>query len=141
MSDEQFMEFYWPPLRRLFMAIINEGLVPMPFAEGRYTNRLKRIADTPPGSVFWWFDQTDMKEAKRTLGDVSCFAGNVPSSLIVTGTTTQVKEYCRQLIADCAPGGGFVLASGAPIDSDHRDHMDNFQAMMDAAKKYGTYKH
>jgi len=47
MSDKQFEEFYWPYLRRLFLAMINEGLVPMPFAEGRYTNRLKQIADTP----------------------------------------------------------------------------------------------
>ncbi len=78
MSDEQFAEFYWPPLRRLMMAIIDEGLVPMPFAEGRYTHRLRQIDDTPPGSVFWWFDQTDMKEAKRALGGKCCIAGTCP---------------------------------------------------------------
>jgi hypothetical protein len=137
MSDAQFAEFYWPTLRRLFLAMINEGLVPMPFAEGRYTNRLKQINDTPRSGVIWWFDQTDMKKAKETIGDICCIAGNVPTSLMMTGTTAQVKEYCRRLIKDCAPGGGFILAGGAHVDT---DILDNLKAMMDTAKEYGVYK-
>jgi len=117
--------------------MINEGLVPMPFAEGKYTNRLKQITDTPRSGIIWWFDQTDMAEAKKILGNVSCIAGNVPTSLMMTGTTEQVKENCRQLIEDCAPGGGYILAGGAHIDT---DKIENLHAMMDAAKEYGTYK-
>lgn len=137
MSDKQFEEFYWPYLRRLFMAIIEEGLVPCPFAEGRYTNRLKQITDTPPGGVVWWFDQTDMKKAKKMLGDISCIAGNVPTSIMMTGTVKQVKEYCRKLIEECAPGGGFILTGGSSID---KGKIENLKAMMDAAKEYGVYK-
>jgi hypothetical protein len=136
MSDKQFAEFYWPYLRRVFLAMINEGLVPMPFAEGRYNNRLKQIADTPPSGVAWWFDQTDMKAAKKILGGVCCIAGNVPASIVMTGTVKQVKDYCRQLIKDCAPGGGFILAGGAHID---KGNIENLKAMMDAAKEYGVY--
>jgi len=40
MSDKQFETFYWPSLRKVFLALIEEGLVPMPFAEGRYNSRL-----------------------------------------------------------------------------------------------------
>jgi len=137
MSDAQFEEFYWPTFQKLLLAMINEGLVPMPFAEGKYTNRLKQITDTPRSGIIWWFDQTDMAEAKKILGNVSCIAGNVPTSLMMTGTTEQVKENCRQLIEDCAPGGGYILAGGAHIDT---DKIENLHAMMDAAKEYGTYK-
>ncbi len=137
MSDKQFAEFYWPYLRRLFMAMIDEGLVPMPFAEGRYTNRLKQIADTPRSAVVWYFDQTDMKLAKQILGDVCCIAGNVPTSVVMKGTVTEVKQYCRRLIEDCAPGGGYILAGGASIDN---GKIENLKAMMDAAKEYGRYK-
>ncbi len=136
MSDKQFVEFYWPYLRRIFMAMINEGLVPMPFAEGRYTNRLKQIADTPRSGVVWYFDQTDMKEAKKILGDVCCIAGNVPTSVVIKGTVEEVKEHCRRLIEDCAPGGGYILAGGASIDN---GKFENLKAMMDAAKEYGKY--
>jgi uroporphyrinogen-III decarboxylase len=136
MSDKQFEEFYWPYLRRLFLAMIDEGLVPMPFAEGRYNNRLKQIADTPRSSVIWYFDQTDMKEAKHLIGDTCCIAGNVPTSVVMKGTVQQVKDNCRKLIEDCATGGGFILAGGANIDN---GKIENLQAMMDAAKEYGVY--
>ncbi len=137
MSDKQFETFYWPTLRRLFMAMIEEGLVPMPFAEGRYTNRLKQIADTPRSAVVWYFDQTDMAEAKRILGNVSCIVGNVPASLVMTGTPKQVKEYCRKLIETCAPGGGYILAGGASVA---KVNIENLRAMMEAAYEYGVYK-
>jgi hypothetical protein len=137
MSDKQFAEFYWPYLRRILVALIDEGLVPMPFAEGRYNHRLKQIADTPPSGVVWWFDQTDMKEAKKILNSVCCIAGNVPTSVMMTGTTAQVTENCRRLIEDCAPGGGYLLAGGASI---YKGNIENLKAMMDAAKEYGVYK-
>jgi len=137
MSDKQFEEFYWPSLRKVFMAMIEEGLVPMPFAEGKYTKRLKQINDTPKSGVVWYFDQTDMAEAKRILGDVSCIAGNVPTSIVMTGTVEQVKENCRQLIESCAPGGGYILAGGASID---KGKIENLKAMMESAYEYGTYK-
>lgn len=137
MSDAQFEKFYWPTFKKLLLAMLEEGLVPFPFAEGKYNNRLKFIADMPKSGVVWYFDQTDMKEAKRILGNVSCIAGNTPSSLMVTGTPAQVKENCRQLIEDCAPGGGYILTGGAGID---KGDPDNMRAMMEAAKEYGTYK-
>jgi uroporphyrinogen-III decarboxylase len=137
MSDAQFEEFYWPYLRNLFLAMIEEGLVPMPFAEGRYNNRLKQITDTPRSGVVWYFDQTDMKKAKDILGDICCIAGNVPTSVVMKGTPAEVKDYCRRLIEDCAPGGGYILAGGASIDN---GKIENLKAMMDAAKEYGRYQ-
>ncbi len=137
MSDAQFEKFYWPSLRKLFLAMIEEGLVPFPFAEGRYNSRLKQIVDTPRTGVVWYFDQTDMAEAKKTLGHVSCIVGNAPSSIVMTGTSRQVKEYCRKLIETCAPGGGYILAGGASIDT---GDVANLKAMMEAAYEYGVYR-
>ncbi len=136
MSDRQFETFYWPTLRKVFLAMIDEGLVPMPFAEGIYTSRLKYINDTPKSSVVWYFDQTDMAEAKKILGNVCCIVGNLPSSIVITGTAKQVKEGCRKLIGTCAPGGGYILAGGSSID---KGNMENLHAMMDAAKEFGVY--
>jgi uroporphyrinogen-III decarboxylase len=137
MSDKQFETFYWPSLRRVFLAMIEEGLVPMPFAEGKYNSRLKYIVDTPKSGVVWYFDQTNMAEAKKILGDISCIVGNVPSSIMQTGTPEQVKEYCRKLIETCAPGGGYILAGGASID---KGDVANLKAMMEAAYEYGIYR-
>jgi uroporphyrinogen-III decarboxylase len=137
MSDKQFEVFYWPYLRRVFMAMIEEGMVPMPFAEGKYTHRLKQIADTPKSAVVWYFDQTDMAEAKKALGNVSCIVGNLPTSVVMTNTPQEIREKCRKLIEDCAPGGGYVLAGGASVD---KTSIPNLKAMLQAAYDFGVYK-
>jgi uroporphyrinogen-III decarboxylase len=136
MSDAQFEEFYWPYLRRILMAMIDEGLVPMPFAEGRFNNRLKFIKDTPRSGVVWYFDQTDMAKAKKELADSSCIVGNVPTSMMITSTPQTVKDYCVKLIKDCAPGGGYILSGGASLD---KGNVPNLKAMMEAAYEYGVY--
>jgi hypothetical protein len=138
MSDKQFETFYWPYYRRVLMAMIEEGLMPMPFAEGKFTKRLHAINDTPKSGVAWYFDQTDMALAKKVIGDRCCIIGNVPTSVVITSPKAHVKEYCRKLIEDCGQGGGYILTGGASID---RGNIENLHAMMEAAYEYGVYKH
>ena len=137
MSNKQFEEFYWPSLRKVILGLIDEGIMVMLFAEGRYQKRLEMIQDLPEGWVAWHFDQTDMKKAKKILGDRNCIMGNVPSSIMVSGTPRDVKEYCRDLIEKCGEGGGYILAGGC---SATESNPDNFRAMMKAAKQYGVYR-
>lgn len=137
MSDAQFEEFYWPSLRKVIVALSEEGLMSSLFAEGRYMNRLKFIKDVPVGWTSWLFDQTDMAAVKKELGGIACISGNIPSSLVCTGTPEKVKEYCRYLIDTCAEGGGYILAGGA---SATEATAENLRAIMEVAKEYGVYK-
>jgi hypothetical protein len=137
MSDAQYEEFYWPTFRRVILGIVEAGLIPYLFAEGKYTNRLKTIKDLPRGKVLWYFDQTDMAKAKEVLGGQQCIAGNVPMSLLRNGTKEAVKEYCRKLIEVCGKGGGYILAGGAALD---KGKGENLKAMWEAANEYGVYK-
>jgi len=137
MSPQQFETFYWPYFKKVMMGVIEEGLVPMPFAEGNYEPRLEIIKDMPRSSVVWYFEQMDMAKAKKVLGDTACIAGNVPVSVLCTGTPREVKERCRQLIETCGKGGGYILAGSASID---KGNPDNLRAMMAAVREYGVYK-
>ncbi len=137
MSPKQYETFYWPTFKKVVMAMVNEGIYPMLFAEGSYNKRLDIIGDFPKGSVAWYFDQTDIFEAKKKIGDRCCIVGNVPTSLIMTGTPQQVKEHCKKLIEVCGKDGGYVLAGGANVDE---GNPENLRAMMAAAKEYGVYK-
>ena len=137
MSNKQFETFYWPTFKEVMMGLINEGLVPLPFAEGNYEARLEIIRDMPRSSVIWFFEQMDMAKAKKILGGHTCIAGNLPASVLCTGTPEQVKEHCRKLIEVCAPGGGYILTAAVHMD---KGNPDNLRAMMEAAKKYGVYK-
>jgi uroporphyrinogen-III decarboxylase len=137
MSPRQFEMFYWPTFKRLLLGMVNEGLVPFPFAEGRYGARLEVISDMPKSSVVWSFEDIDMARAKKVLGKVSCIAGNVPSSVLYTKTPREVKENCRKLIETCAPGGGYILTRATGMNE---GNPDNLRVMMEAAKEYGVYK-
>ena len=137
MSQKQFETFYWAPLKKVIDAVVKEGIIPICFAEGSYNSRLETINQFPKGAVQWWFDLTDMTKAKKILGNRCCIQGNVPVSLLVTGTPKEVKEYCRKLIETCAPGGGFVLSPGAMTDE---VTIENALAIADAAREYGVYK-
>jgi uroporphyrinogen-III decarboxylase len=137
MSGKQFETFYWPTLRKVMMGLIEEGLVPFPFAEGDYNPRLEIIKDVPRGKVIWYFEAMDMAKAKKVLGNRACIAGNLPVSILCTGTSREVKEGCRRLIETCAPGGGYILTGAANINE---GNPDNWRAMMEAAKEYRVYK-
>lgn len=137
MSQEQFKTFYWPSLRKLIVGLVNEGLVPQLFAEGGYDTRLDMISDIPKGRVLWWFDRTDMKRAKETVGRVACLAGNVPLDLLCTGTPDEVRAYCKELIDGAGRDGGFILSSGAGMQG---SKPENVKAMIDFSKAYGVYQ-
>ena len=137
MSQKAFDTFYWPPMKKVMNALIEEGLIQILFAEGSYNTRLEYVGGFPKGSVVWYFDRTDMSNAKRILGKDCCLQGNVPTSMLVTGQPEQVKEYCRKLIQEVGKGGGFILAGGAMPDN---PKLENLQAMMAAVREYGYYK-
>ena len=136
MSQKQFDTFYFPTLKKVMDALINEGLIVVLFAEGSYNSRLESVNVFPKGSVCWYFDQTDMFRAKKILGDKCSLMGNVPSSLMVTGDPRDVKEYCRKLIEGCGPDG-YILTAGCLAEN---PKLDNLRAMLAAVEEYGTYR-
>jgi hypothetical protein len=137
MSDEQFKKFYWPTFRKVMMGLIDEGVIPNPAAEGKWTTRLEVMQDLPKGKTLWMIDQSDIAKAKKTLGKVACMYGNVPSDLLTIGTPKQVEDYVKNLIDTCAKGGGYIVSNGAFFD---QAKAENVKAMVEAGRKYGVYR-
>ena len=110
-----------------------------PEAEKMYKCRVHRLIDAikmkDPDRVP--VDQTDMVRAKEVLGNTSCIAGHIPTSILHTGSPKAVEEYCRKRIEVCGKGGGYILTGDANIDE---GNPDNFRAIMEAAKAYGVHK-
>ncbi|MBN2040116.1 MAG: hypothetical protein JW864_08755 [Spirochaetes bacterium] len=136
MSQKQYEQFYWPTFKAFMLRMIDEGLIPSPFAEGVFDSRLEYIRELPKAATSWLFDRTDMKKAKDILGDVCSIQGNVPITQIATGTGEQVKESVKQLIDYCGKGGGYILAPGTQVDDGQEETVG---AMIEFAKEYGMY--
>ncbi len=136
MSDTQYKTFYWPSLRKVIIGLADTGIVPLLFAEGCYNKKLEVISDVPKGTTICWFENTDMARAKRTVGQVSCIAGNVPLDLLCTSTPETVRDYCRQLIDTAGAEGGFIMSTGAGMQG---SKAENIKAMIDVTREYGVY--
>jgi hypothetical protein len=137
LSDEQFKKFYWPTFREVMLGLIEGGCVPLPALEGFWNTRLKVVQDIPKGKTLWMVDQSDMADAKKTLGRNACLLGNVSSAILNLGTPQEVKDYVKKLIDTVGKDGGLIICNGAFFD---QAKPENVKAMVDAAKEYGVYK-
>ena len=137
LSDADYRTFYWPTLKAVILGLIQEGLVPLLFAEGGYNQRLSVIADPeiPAGRTIWLFDATDMLAARRAFAGRACIGGNVPGTLLDLGTPGEVEDYVARLIDDVAGDGGFILSTGTTIDE---AQPENVAALCAAGLKYGA---
>ncbi|MBN1319703.1 MAG: hypothetical protein JXA87_02575 [Thermoleophilia bacterium] len=137
MSDEQFAKFYWPCLKALFLGLIDAGLTPMPLIEGKYTSRLEYFQELPPKKIIAHWDRVDRKKAKEILGDTMCFWGNVPASILCTGTVQQVKDDVKELIDIFGDNGGLIIDGSIGIPDESRP--ENVYALREAVDEYGVF--
>ena len=137
MSAKQFKTFYWPTLQRLMLDLIDAGLTPYVLIEGAYNTRLDIIKDVPKGKCIYHFEATDIFEAKKVLGDTVCIMGNMPNSILATGSREQVKEYTKKLVDVCGDGGGYIMSAGALID---HAKTENVEAWFETTREYGRYR-
>jgi uroporphyrinogen-III decarboxylase len=135
-SDKMYKEFYWPYLHKWIMAMIDNGCTPVVFCQGTYTARLSYLADVPRGKVIYYFDNVDIKEAKRVLGDVACIMGGFPISTLLNGKPQQIKDKVKETMDVFAPGGSYIFSVGCSIDLCPRENME---AMFEAVELYGKY--
>ncbi len=134
MSLEYYRTFYWPSLRRVIEEIINCGMIPYVFCEGRYDTRLEVLREVPRGKVIYMFEQVDIARAKAVLGDTACICGNLPTSLLLYGKPHEVVDETRRLLDECAPGGGFLMDCSIVLDHYKEE---NLEAWFDTTLQYG----
>jgi uroporphyrinogen-III decarboxylase len=127
MSQKQFEKFYWPTFKAVMLGLWEEGITNYLFVEGTYDSRLETIAEMPEGSCLWHFDKSDMRKVKEVLSDKFIIAGNVPSSLMTTGTTDQVREYCGNLVELYSDAPGFMLAFGCGFEQSTDEKLAAFR--------------
>jgi len=133
MSQEQFDTYYWPTLKATMLGLWEEGISSYMFVEGSYDKRLETIVEMPEGSTTWWFDQTDMEHVHAVLGDKFTIAGNVPASLMSTGSVEDLRAYCENLCELFADHPGYILALGCGVEQTTDEHVETF---LNVVKEY-----
>lgn len=168
-SPKQYEEFVKPYLERDFDAIAKAGMIPINHPCGDTTGILHMAADVipkgSPGAIHAIYGNVEtrpmslkflrdtvgdvaldpgdpysiiLKAVKKEVGDKVCICGNVdPISILLEGTPEQVKATAKRNIKYGAEGGGFILMPAC--DTNPNTPPENFKALVDAAKEYGSY--
>ena len=136
LSNKLFEKFYWPSFKKVIETMVERGATMCVFFEGNFTQKLEYLLDLPKGNMIVRLDTTDIYKAKEILKGHLCIQGNVPSSLLQTGTVDDVKAYCKKLIDDIGKDGGFILS---PRSSTDEVKPENLKAMIDFTHEYGVY--
>jgi len=79
----------------------------------------------------------DIFKLHEKYGDKITFVGNVSPMMLANGSIKEIEDYCRKLIRELAPGGGYILSSGHSINP--AVTLDRWQAMLRIREKYGNY--
>ena len=137
MSPEQYEKIYWRPFMKIINALVDMGVTPYLYTEGRYNTRLEQLTDLPRGKCMVHFEKVDMRQAKKIVGSNSCIVGNFPMVLLETGTPETVTEKVKELLDICMPGGGYIFDCDGSIDIAKEENLD---AMFNALLKYGNYR-
>ena len=137
LSDEDYRRYYWPTLKAVILGLIDDGLVPLLFAEGGYNQRLSVIADPeiPAGTAIWLFDQTDMPAARRALGGRACIGGNIPGRSSTWARRPRSRITWRASSTASPAAGGFILSTGTVVDE---ARPENVEALCAAGRRYGA---
>jgi len=135
LSMEIWERFVWPYMKQLAELVLSHNVTPIFHLDSNWDRGLEYFREMPEKKCILGLDsKTDIRKAKKILGDKMCILGDVPAELLAFATPEKIFDHSTGLIKDIGPTG-YILASGCDIPSNARK--ENVKAMREAALNYG----
>lgn len=134
-----FTEFYWEPLKKVILELINSGAMPWIFFEGNYEPFLETILELPKGKIIAYFEKTNLKKARDILGDHEIIMGGIPPAHFILGTPEKVYVEVCKLLNEVKEPSGFIFSGSGVAGVPDETKPENLKAAIEALKKCGTY--
>ena len=140
MSPDHFRELFYPGLCRVIGGFRELGLPVIKHTDGYLWPIIDMIIDSGISCLDPIDPQAgmDLTEVKDKYGDRVALKGNVDCAQTLSyATADEVIEETKEVIRKGGPGGGFILSSSNSIHASVKP--ENYLAMLDTLKKYGSY--
>ncbi|TFG58327.1 MAG: hypothetical protein E4H36_15480 [Spirochaetales bacterium] len=140
MGPEIWREFILPGLRRLVQTIRKEGYHFIKHNDGNIRSILPEMADTGISCIdpIDTGAGMDLAETKQNFGSRLAIKGGFPAEpVLCRGAREDVEEEVKRCLKAAAYGGGYILSTSSDIISSVKP--ENYLAMLEANRKYGTY--
>jgi uroporphyrinogen decarboxylase len=137
-SPEAYREHVFPWYREMAQRCHAKDRIYMMHSDGDLTKLMPDLIEVGI-DVLQPIDPScmDIVKTKQEFGDRICLVGNVPNELLRSGTPEEVQAYTKDLLRNCALGGGYCVGSGNSVPD--WANFDNFMAMRDTTLEYGAY--
>jgi uroporphyrinogen-III decarboxylase len=130
-SPSMWRRFVWPYFSQVVKEVVDADLIALLHLDSDWTRELESFRELPKAKCLMGLDgETDIHKARDILDDHMCIMGDVPASMLFSGSPDKVYEYCRTLITELGPDG-YILQSGCDIPTNAK--LENVQAMVQAA--------
>jgi hypothetical protein len=136
-SKEQFATLQWPTLKPIIEELWRQGHQTLFYAEGKWFAHLDAFLELPEQSIVFHVDQDDVFEVHKKIGHKFCISGGVPNYLLAYETPQAVRQFCKRVIDEVAPDGGYILDASAIMQNEVT--IENMRAMTYFVREYGQY--
>lgn len=134
LNDELWERFVWPYFKAYAELCIECDVIPLFHLDSCWDRKLERFREFPAKKCIMGLDsKTDIRLAKKTVGDMMCILGDVPPALTAYGTPKEIMDYVTKLLDDIGTEG-IIISSGCDIPSDAKK--ENILAMGEATNNY-----
>lgn len=137
LTPRLFRELALPSIRRDIDMTGPAGIVYF-CGGGRILPTIEPILESTGLGAFYLNPFDDVAGAKRILAGRGLCVASINDIRLIDGSPKEIREEVRRIMAEGAPGGGFVfgtLLMPAMIPE------DNIRAMIEAAHEFGSYGH
>ena len=138
-SPRQYRQYPWGHERRMVTELKEHGII----LHLHICGNTERITDefiATGAQVLEMDHKTDAAQVeKQSRRGTTCLLGNIDTNLLALGSAGEVDAACHDVIEICKPGGGFILGPGCAMAP--TTPSENIHALVESAKKYGTYRH
>ncbi|MBF7095675.1 uroporphyrinogen decarboxylase family protein [Alkalibacter mobilis] len=124
----------WPYMKKAGDKLLENGFIPIFHLDQNWDRDIERFLEMPRQSCILNTDgMTDLKRARKLLGDHVAFMGDVPAPLLSNGTPETVSDYVKELLDSVGPKG-MMITSGC--DTPANAKFENVVAMYKTAVDY-----
>jgi uroporphyrinogen-III decarboxylase len=136
-NPKQFDSHYWPTLKPIIQEFWKHGHQTLFYAEGKWRHHFQAFRELPERSIVFHCDQDDIFDVHRKLHDKFAISGGIPNVLLSFGKPDEVRAFCRRVIDEVAPVGGYIMDAGAIMQDD--TNIENLRVMTQTAREHGVY--
>lgn len=139
-SPKQFKDFLVPNFKRMADNAHKHGAKFLLHSDGFLSEELPLLieAGVDAAEPLEYEANNRLDQIKGKYGDKIAFIGNVPATEVLTnGTIEDTIKMTKKCLLDAADGGGYMLGPGSDVLGTIK--VDNFRAMIETVRKYGTY--